>query len=55
MTELVSEISTKGDKGKIHGNEQVDVYISVTREREQVTPFQDWPHGSPPLALHWVS
>ena len=33
----------------------MEAYIFVTLEPEQVTPFHDWPHGSPPLAVHPVS
>lgn len=35
-------------------NRAREIYISVTREPEQVTAFQSWPHGSPPLAVHRV-
>lgn len=33
----------------------IENHISVTRDPVQVTPFQDWPHGSSPVELHWVS
>ena len=33
----------------------IEDHISVTRDPEQVTPFQDWPHGLSPFALHCVS
>lgn len=31
------------------------IYISVTREPEQVIPFHDCPQGSSPFAFHWVN
>nr|GMD38656.1 Os03g0183850 [Ipomoea batatas] len=33
----------------------IEDHISVTLLPEQVTPFQDSPHGSPPFAVHFVS
>ena len=34
---------------------EIGNYISVTLDPEQVIPFHDSPHGSPPLELHLVS
>ena len=34
---------------------KMKAYNSVTLEPEQATPFHDWPHGSPPPAVHPVS
>ena len=44
-------MDTMSEKNRI----STEDYISVTREPEQVMPFQFCPHGSSPFPLHCVS